>query len=41
VWSGGGCASAGIHRAVAESVRSVGPIGHDAKVGVCGAGPVC
>jgi hypothetical protein len=39
VWSGGGCAGAGIHRAVAESVLSVGPIGHDAEAGVTWGGP--
>jgi hypothetical protein len=33
VWSGGGCAGAGVHRAVAESVLSVGPTGRDAEAG--------
>jgi hypothetical protein len=33
-----GCAGAGVHSSVAESVQSVKPIGHDARRGACGVG---
>jgi hypothetical protein len=39
VWSGGGYAGAGIHRAVVESMLSVGPTGHDAEARGVWGGP--
>jgi hypothetical protein len=39
VRSGGGCADAGVHRAVAESMLSMGPTRHDAEAGGVWGGP--
>jgi hypothetical protein len=39
VWSDGGCAGAGVHRAISESMLSVGLTGHDVEVGGTWGGP--